>query len=88
MRGKKEPGQKAPQPPAEQRVTEGRDQGRDQTVEHDVQQVVTPRTKAMQGIVESEGEGAEWPEGFVTAAVGEQCPPEVVIQDVGPRGVW
>lgn len=69
-------------------MTEGCDQGCDQGMEHNIQQVVTPRTQAVQGVVESEREGAEWAEGFVATAVGEQGPPEVVIKDVGPWGLW
>lgn len=39
----------------------------------------------MQGVVEAKGEGAEWTERFVAAAVGQLGSPEVVVQDVGPR---
>lgn len=56
-------------------------------MQHQVQQVVAPGTQAMQGVVEAEGEGAEWAEGLVAAAVSEQRAPEVVVQDVGPRGL-
>lgn len=42
----------------------------------------------MQGVVKAEGEGAEWTEGLMAAAVSEQGSPEVIIQDVGPRSFW
>lgn len=41
----------------------------------------------MHSVVETEGEGAERAERFVTAAVGEQGAPEVIVQDVGPRRI-
>lgn len=56
-------------------------------MEGQVQQVVTPRAQAMHGVVEAEGEGAERPEGLVAAAVRQQGAPEVVVQDVDPRGL-
>lgn len=87
VRGKKEASQQAPQAATEERATEGREEGGDQGVQRHVQQVVAPGTQAVQGVVEAEGEGAERTEGFVAAAVGEQGAPEVVIQDVGPRGL-
>lgn len=46
--------------------------------------MVAPRVEAVQGVVEAEGEGAEWTERLVAATVSEQSAPEVVIQDVGP----
>lgn len=57
-------------------------------MQHHVQQVVAPGAQAVQGVVEAEGEGAEWTEGLVAAAVSEQGAPEVVIQDVGPWSLW
>lgn len=83
----KHTGQKAPQPRTEQRAAEGRDEGRNQAVQHNVQQVVAPGVQAVHGVVETEGEGAERAERFVAAAVGEQGAPEVVVQDVGPRSI-
>lgn len=56
-------------------------------MQHQVQQVVAPGTQAVQGVVEAEGEGAERAEGLVAAAVSEQRAPEVVVQNVGPRGL-
>lgn len=46
--------------------------------------MVAPGVEAVQGVVEAEGEGAEWTERLVAATVSEQGAPEVVIQDVGP----
>lgn len=85
VRGKQKARQQAPQSSAEKRATEGGEEGGDQPVQHQVQQVVAPGTQAVQGVVKAEGEGAEWAEGLVAAAVSEQGAPEVVIQDVGPR---
>lgn len=87
MRGKKKAGQQAPQSSTEKRATEGREEGGDQPVQRQVEQVVAPGTQAVQGVVEAEGEGAEGAEGLVAAAVSEQGAPEVVVQDVGPRGL-
>lgn len=88
VRGEKEARQEAPRPRAQKGAAKGRDQGGDQAVQHYVQEVVAPGTQAVKGVVEAEGEGAEWAEGLVAAAVGEQGAPEVVIEDVGPRSVW
>lgn len=87
VRGKEEARQEAPGPAAQQRAGEGRDKGGDQAVEKDVEQVVAPGEQAMQGVVEAEGQCAEGTEGLVAATVGEQGSPEVVIEDVGPRGL-
>lgn len=87
MRSEKKACQHAPQPPTEERAAEGCEEGGDQPVQCQVQQVVAPGTQAVQGVVEAEGEGAEWPEGLVAAAVSEQGAPEVVIEDVGPRSL-
>lgn len=87
VRSEKKACQQAPRPPAEERATEGCEEGGDQPVQHQVQQVVAPGTQAMQGVVEAEGEGAERAEGLVAAAVSEQRAPEVIVQDAGPRGL-
>lgn len=84
----KQASQQAPRPSTQQRAAEGRKEGGDHAVQHHVQQMVAPGTQAMQGVVKTEGEGAERTEGLVAAAVGEQSPPEVIIEDVGPRSFW
>lgn len=86
--GEEQAGEKAPRSPAEQRAAQGCDEGRNQAVQQDIQQVVAPGLEAVNGVVETEGEGAEGTERFVAAAVGEQGAPEVVVQDVGPWSVW
>lgn len=88
VRGEEETGQQAPRPSAAQeRAAEGREEGGDQAVQQHVQQVVAPGMQGVQGVVEAEGEGAERTEGLVAAAVCEQGPPEVIVQDVGPRSL-
>lgn len=85
VRGEEEACQQAPGSPAQQGAGEGCEEGGNQNVEGQVQQVVTPRAQAVYSVVEAEGEGAEGAEGFVAAAVRQQGAPEVVVQDVGPR---
>lgn len=58
MRGKEKACQQAPQSSAQKRAAEGCEEGRDQRVKHQVEDVVAPGTQAMQGVVEAEGEGA------------------------------
>jgi len=87
MGGEEQAGEQAPRPAAEERATEGREEGGDQAVQHHVEQVVAPGPLGVQGVVEAEGEGAEGAVGLVTAAVSKQGAPEVVKQDVGPRSL-
>lgn len=47
--------------------------------------MVAPRFQSAQGVIETEGERAEWPVGLVASAVGEQRAPEIVVEDVRPR---
>lgn len=54
-------------------------------MENHIDQVVSPRVQATQGVVETEGEGADRSVGLVAAAVGEERPPEVIVEDVDPR---
>lgn len=84
MRGEEKTCEQSPQSSAQERAAEGREQGRDERVQHNVHEVVAPGTQAVEGVVEAEGERAEWTEGLVAAAVSEQGSPEVVIQNVGP----
>lgn len=69
-------------------MTERGEKCSDATVQANVNQMVAPRVQATQDVVEAEREGAERTEGLVAAAVGEQSAPEVIIQDIRPRGVW
>lgn len=85
VRGEEQARQQAPGSSAQQGAGQGREEGGDQCVEGQVEQVVAPWAQAVQGVVEAEGEGAEGPEGLVAAAVGQHGAPEVVVQDVGPR---
>lgn len=85
--GEEEACQQAPGSSTQNGATESGEEGRDGPVEPYVDQVVAPGAQAMQGVVEPEGEGAERAEGLMAAAVGEQGAPEVVVQDVGPRGL-
>lgn len=88
VRGEEEACQQAPGSSAQQGAGEGREEGGDQRVEGQVQQMVTSRVQAVHGVVEAEGEGAEGAEGLVAATVRQQGAPEVVVQDVRPRRLW
>lgn len=50
--------------------------------------MVAPGLQATQGMVEAEGEGTQGPVGLVAPAVGKQGAPEVIVEDVDPRGLW
>lgn len=79
------PSQQAPPARPQQQLRKAREQSRCGTVEHHVDQVVSPRVQATQSVVETKGEGADGPVRLVAAAVGEERPPEVIVEDVDPR---
>ena len=85
--GEQQPGQQAPGPAAQQQAGQQGEEARHGPVEGHVDQVVAPRVQPAQGVVETEGQGAQRPVGLVAAAVREQGAPEVVVEYVGPGGL-
>ena len=85
--GEQEPGQQAPRALPQEQAGQPGEERRHGPVQTHVDQVVSPGLQPPKGMVEAEGEGAERAVGLVAAAVGEQGAPEVVVEDVDPRGV-
>ena len=85
--GEQQPGQEAPGPAPQQEPGQQGEEARHGPVERHVDQVVAPRVQPAQGVVETEGQGAQRPVGLVAAAVGQQGAPEVVVEYVGPGGL-
>lgn len=50
--------------------------------------MVAPGIQPSDGMVQAEGKSAERPVGLVAAAVGKQCPPKIIVENVGPWGFW
>ena len=87
VRGEQQPGQQAPGSPAQQQAGQQGEEARHGPVEGHVDQVVAPRVQPAQGVVQTEGQGAQRAVGLVAAAVREERAPEVVVEYVGPGGL-
>lgn len=88
VRSEKQASQQAPQASSEQQTCQRGEQDGHSPVEGCIHQVVTQGLQASHSIVETEGEGAQRPKRLVTAAVREQRPPEVIVEDICPRSLW
>lgn len=88
VRGEEQAGQHAPQASSKQQASQGGKQACHSPVDGHINQVVTPGLQPTHSMVQAEGEGAEGPVRLMAATVCEQGAPEVIVEDVCPRGLW
>lgn len=70
VRGEQQAGHEGPASVPKQDLGEAREEAGDGRVQQDIDEVVAPGIQPADGMVQAEGQSAEWPVGLVAATVG------------------